>query len=298
MGINIWLVRLKAVLSPAVLNDPVWRRAILIIAALGFVAGIGLSMRAQPGLLSNLDWRPVLCLILIGIPVTVVLNTLEFRATARLIGRSFTFARAAETTIIGGVANMLPLPGGAIVRVAALRASGSSYKEGSLAIVLVAFIWIGVSFAYAGGWLLVLQDTAVLGVFFLLGGILLLALCVGLTIWFQRVWRQTAILVVIKIGLVLVDAMRLYFCFHALGPQVEFGQVSVLTVSGALGAAVSIVPAGLGIREAFAAVLGPAVGLTASSAYLATSLNRVFGLAMLSPIALFLAVRQKRASRV
>ncbi|MDN3720575.1 lysylphosphatidylglycerol synthase domain-containing protein [Roseibium salinum] len=97
----------------------------------------------------------------------------------------------------------------------------------------------------------------------------------------------------IKIGLVLVDAMRLYFCFHALGPQVEFGQVSVLTVSGALGAAVSIVPAGLGIREAFAAVLGPAVGLTASSAYLATSLNRVFGLAMLSPIALFLAVRQK-----
>ncbi|MDN3720576.1 hypothetical protein QW131_18280 [Roseibium salinum] len=170
LGINIWLVRLKAVLSPAVLNDPVWRRAILIIAALGFVAGIGLSMRAQPGLLSNLDWRPVLCLILIGIPVTVVLNTLEFRATARLIGRSFTFARAAETTIIGGVANMLPLPGGAIVRVAALRASGSSYKEGSLAIVLVAFIWIGVSFAYAGGWLLVLQDTAVLGVFFLLGG--------------------------------------------------------------------------------------------------------------------------------
>ncbi len=101
-------------------------------------------------------------------------------------------------------------------------------------------------------------------------------------------------LVGIKSALVLMDALRIFTCFLILGLDGTFGQASVLTVSSVLGAAVSIVPAGLGIREGAAALLAPFVALAAASAYLSTSLNRVIGLAIMAPVALFLGLRRKK----
>ena len=62
-------------------------------------------------------------------------------------------------------------------------------------------------------------------------------------------------LTVIKFGLVLIDSTRIYLCLLILGVDGSFIQASVLSVSSVVGAAVSIVPAGLGIREAVAALL-------------------------------------------
>ncbi len=288
--------RFKAIWSLDALNDPLWRRSILIIAAVGFVIGIVLSIRAQPNILSDLNWTPLVLVALVCIPVTLLLNTLEFGMSARLIGYKFPFWKAVETTIIGSVANMLPIPGGTIVRIAALKAAGASYKRGTSVTLLVALIWIGVAFAYAGGWLLVLGGTLrgeVVGLIFLITGTAALGASVFFSVKLRSARSLTVMLVLIKIGLVLIDTTRILLCLWAFGIDAGFGQASVLAASSVMGAAVSIVPAGLGIREGAASLLGPVVGLAASSAYLSTSLNRVIGLAVMAPVAIVLAIRQK-----
>ena len=288
--------RIKALESLDAFNNPLWRRNILIIAAVGFVVGIVLSLRAQPDILSNLKWMPLVLLALVCIPVTLLLNTLEFGMSARLIGHKFPFWKSAETTIIGSVANMLPIPGGTIVRVAALKAAGASFKRGTSVTLLVALIWIGVAFSYAGVWLLVLRGAAQiegLGLIFLLIGIAALGASVFWCVKLQKDWWQTTILVLIKVGLVLIDTTRILLCLWAFGFDAGFGQASVLAASSVLGAAVSIVPAGLGVREGVASLLGPVVGVAASSAYLSASLNRIIGLAVMAPAAIVLVIRQK-----
>lgn len=102
-------------------------------------------------------------------------------------------------------------------------------------------------------------------------------------------------LVLIKNGLVLLDATHIYLCFLALGVAGSFAQASVLTASSVLGAVVSIVPARLGICEGAAALLAPFIALAPASAFLATSFNRIVGLAIMAPAALFLGVRRDKA---
>lgn len=274
---------------------PLWMRIVLGLAACGFILGIYLSYRAQPDLLENLNWGVLALVAAVGIPVTVILNTLEFQASAKLVGQRFSLVQAAEITIIGSVANMLPIPGGTMVRVAALKAGGASIKRGTAATLLVSGLWIGISFIYSGLWLFWLEITAFnLGVLLLGIGLLAIATSVFLSLKLSNNWSILAHLSVLKVGLVIVDAARIFGCLLALDYAASFAQASVLAVSGVLGAAVSIVPAGLGIREGVAALLAPVVSVSVASAYLAASLNRITGLAVMTPVALYLALRRNR----
>lgn len=285
---------LTALTDLRLLSTPAWRRVLLLMATLGFGAGFVLSVRHYPHGLNALQWTPLVLLAAVSIPVTIVLNTSEFVLSGRLIGTKLTFLNAMETTIIGGVANMLPLPGGIIVRVAALKAAGASVKRGSLTIVFNMLIWFGVAFAYSGVWIAVL-GSGMAGPLFLAGGIAILIGAFATTMRYLADWRVTLRLTINKLGLVLIDAARIYLCLWALSVAGGFGQASALTASGALGNAISFVPAGLGVREGVAALLAPFVGLPPASAFLATSLNRLVGLAVTAPIALWLSIRQKSA---
>ncbi len=271
-----------------------WLRVVLIVAAIGFVLGIYLSYRAQPDLLSNPNWGPLIAVAVIGVPVTVALNMLEFQASAKLVGLRFSLVQAAEITIIGSVANMLPIPGGTMVRVAALKAAGTTVKRGTAVTLLVSGLWIGIAFLYSGLWLGV--SSYQLALLFLAIGIAALAVCIFLSAKLATDQSVMTRLLIIKTGLVFVDAARIYGCLHALGHLALFSQASVLTVSSVMGAAVSIVPAGLGVREGVAALLAPIVALPAAAAYLAASLNRIIGLLITTPVALFFGLQSKRGA--
>jgi uncharacterized membrane protein YbhN (UPF0104 family) len=52
----------------------------------------------------------------------------------------------------------------------------------------------------------------------------------------------------------------------------------VLTISAVLGSAVSIVPAGLGVRELVGAMISPLISVLPAQAFLAIALNRIFGM--------------------
>ena len=68
------IARLASLLELKALQNPFWRRVVLIVAVLGFAIGIVLSVRAQPQVLDNLIWLPVFWLVMVAIPVNQSLN--------------------------------------------------------------------------------------------------------------------------------------------------------------------------------------------------------------------------------
>ncbi|MEO0441219.1 MAG: lysylphosphatidylglycerol synthase domain-containing protein [Pseudomonadota bacterium] len=278
------------------MQNPRFRQSALIIAVLALIGGIFLSLRSQPELLGNVQWIPVLALALFAVPVTMFFNALEFVLSARLIGHRVGMKIAVETTIIGGVANLLPIPGGAIVRVAALKSEGASVAKGTSTMIFVVAIWAAVSFGYSGIWL-VAAGIGMLGLLFLTVGLAGAIACFMMSRHLLNDSQITAQLFACKFGLVLFDALRLYLCLLALGVMAGFDQASVLTVSGFVGASFSIVPAGLGIREGVSALLGPLVGLTAAAAFMASAANRLVGFAVSAPLAAILAWKTDRADK-
>lgn len=270
------------------MQNPRFRQGALILGVVLLVGGLVLSLRSQPDLLSNVQLVPVLIIMLFAVPVSMLFNALEFMLSAKLIGHRISVKAAFETTVIGSVANLLPLPGGAIVRVAALKSEGASVAKGTSTMIFVAAIWAAVSFCYSGAWLVVGGVTA-FGLLFLFIGLAGGIACFVMSRRLLEESQITAQIFACKFGLVLFDALRLYLCLLALGVVAGFDQASVLTVSGFVGASFSIVPAGLGIREGVSALLGPLVGLTVASAFMASAANRTIGFAVSAPLAAFLA---------
>jgi hypothetical protein len=279
------LGRLARFIDPRVLNKPKAKRIILGLAVLFLLAGIAISLGRNPEVLSNLDWRPVLILVLAAVPITIMLNAYEFVLTGRLVGRRIAMPPALESSILGTAANLLPLPGATLVRVAALKAAGAGYLEGTKATLLVAGLWAGVAFVFAGAWMLRLGVGPVAVLFVVVGLVAWLG-CFGYGVRRYRGVRLPVYLSLAKVALVTVDAMRMFLCLSAFGLAVVFDQAAALAVAGVVGNAVSIVPAGLGIREAVSAGLAPLVGLGAGMAFLAAALNRLLGLITVVPLAI------------
>jgi uncharacterized membrane protein YbhN (UPF0104 family) len=279
------LGRLARFIDPRGLNHAKAKRVMLGVAVLFLLVGIAISLDSNPEVLSDLDWRPVLVLVLVAVPVTIMLNAYEFVLIGRLVGREIGMPAAIEISIIGTAANLLPLPGATMVRVAALKAAGAGYGEGTKATLLVAGLWAGIAFVFAGAWMVRLS----------LGPTAVLFVVIGLAAWlgcFLASMRRCqgvelpVLLSLAKLLLVVTDVFRIYLCFLALGEDAHFAQVAAFAVAGVVGSAVSIVPAGLGVREAVSAALAPLVGLGAGMAFLAASLNRLLGLITVVPLAI------------
>jgi hypothetical protein len=269
------------------------RRALLLGAVVVLAAGVVLALRSQPEVLRELSWPPAALVLLVGFPVTVLLNAAGFALSGRMVGRRIGLARAVEVSVIGSAANLLPLPGAAVTRVAALRGLDVPLREGTSATFLIALIWMGAAAVWGGAWLVVLGSPLVGGASVLGGAAALAAGAVATARAGGR--RIAAWALAAESALVLADALRVWLCLAALGSAATFAQASALTVAGVAGSVVGVVPAGLGVREVVAAALSPLAGLPASYGFLAATLNRVIGLSALIPLALVLAARASSA---
>lgn len=272
-------------------NKQLIRKAAMGLATVFLIVGLVYSYSLHPQVLQNLQWQPIALLAAIGVPLTLGLNTVEFRVLARLNLVQMPMLKALEVTVIGSAANMLPLPGSTIVRVAALKAAGSPLIRGTSSTVLVGVIWIAVAFGYAGTWMLGVGTGFVATAFIAIGVLVL----IGSVIWWRKLdgsFRLFAWMFITRLLLVFTDSAKMYLCFASLGVHASFAQVSGLAVAGVLGSAVSIVPAGLGIREGVAAAISPIVGLGAALGFMASFINRLIGLSVIVPVAAILTLRK------
>ena len=273
-------------------RNPNVMRVVMVSVVTLFIGGIGVSLMHQPDIFSNLDWRPVAILLAFCVPLTIVLNALEFQLSARVINQRVLFGKALEIAVIGSAANMLPLPGAALTRVLGLKAAGGSYRQGATVTGVVALIWLGVALAFSGA-AITLLDNAVLGLSFIGIGGVVATIATVMVARTSRNWTLGFLLAIMKVLFVTLDALRIYLCLRGLGVEASYLQASAFVVAGVVGSAVSIVPAGLGVREAVSAGLAPVVGLAASVGFLAASLNRLLGMLVLLPLAVGLAIPLK-----
>lgn len=289
------LAGLRALDLPA-FHRPVVRKAVFGVAAAGFAIGIGLSLRAYPDVLDGLAWEAIWPVIAFGVPASLFLAALEFMLVARLIGVSSSLGKAAEIVVIGAAANLLPVPGGAVVRVAALKSGGGSVGAGTTVILFLALLWLAMALAYAGAWMMVATPGPV-GPAGLAAGLLIMAGLLAGAVRLGAKWPILWPLLAVKLMLLVLDAARLWLCFAAIGVPVGFAETSVLTLSAVVGSAVTVVPSGLGVREVLAAAIAPALGLAAASGFLAIALNRVLELLAMAPVAMLLAWRWRSSSQ-
>jgi hypothetical protein len=275
-----------------------FRRYGLAVALLVFAGGLIWSLASLPDLDHRISWAPLLLLLVIGAPVGTLLNSVEMYAISRIAGGPMTWRTSFELTVYTSAANMLPLPGGAMAKLAAMKVHGVGYRRGTAMILLSSAIWGGLAFLYSGAALLWLgQATVAAG--FALAGAFLLALCVFGFARFAQ-WRLVGILALMRLISFPIEAFRYMLALIAVGASVGFLQSSIFVVASFIASAIVFAPSGLGVGETVAALLSSLVGIGAAVGFVAAAVGRAVrltGLSLMAGALMIVNGRKKVAGR-
>ncbi len=208
-------------------------------------------------------------------PIILFLAAIAFRINARAIGCDIAKPRSLYTVATANVAELLPLPGGAVVRGAALVDAGASLADSTRMVVLASLLTLFMSLTLSLSALTVLAQAqwvwlALASTLGLAGVIFALIRFVGLS--------SAAAMLGIRVVILVFSVFRVGIAFATLGPAIGWIEAALYTVAPTLGSMVAIVPAGLGVNEAIAAGLAALVAASSASAFLAIAMNRVLAL--------------------
>jgi hypothetical protein len=256
-------------------------RAIGISVALAvFIFGLAWSLRAVPSLGLKFRLGPALTLLVIGAPIGTLINSVELYAISRMAGGPMKWPTSIELTIYSTAANMLPVPGGALTRLAGMKAHGVGLRAGSGMLLLSALLWGGLAFAYSAAALIWLGHTLLAASFLAASGFIA-ATCI-LALYKIGHWRLAGVIALLRAISFPLEAVRLVLAASALGSSIGFIQASVFSAASFASAAVVIVPTGLGIRETLVALLAPLALLDPAMGFLIASLDRIVWMAGLA----------------
>jgi uncharacterized protein (TIRG00374 family) len=103
-------------------------------------------------------------------------------------------------------------------------------------------------------------------------------------------WRQyrfaTVYFSLLMVILIFLWGLRLYLCFMAIGEPVNFGQIMIIQTIISLSFVISMTPGNLGIKEGLTAFSANLVGISPTTALLASLIDRavailvVFGMGL------------------
>jgi hypothetical protein len=250
------------------------RRILIGLCALLFIGGTAwsaLQLDLSPG---ELRWRPLVLMALVAAPLTLLHGSLALVLLGQAIGAPARLGWAARTSAYGQLAELLPLPGGAIVRTGALVAAGGSLADATVLVLSSALLWISLAAGAAGAFLAIVAGQELLGLPLIFAGAL------GVPLFTAILWhkggRTNALLTVVHrtVGL-LLGAFRLQLAFAAIGSAVGLSATLPFVMANVAGSAASIAPSGLGIAEALAALLANTVAIAPAAAFLAVALDRL-----------------------
>lgn len=280
-------------------ETPRGRRLSLIGSAVVFAIAMALSIRGLPDGERDLQWWAILVTGLVGIPLLIVLSGVEYTASAAILGHRVRLRDSLAIALYARAANLLPIPGAALVRMQALKRAGSSYGKAASATMATALFWLAGALLVGGVVLVPFHLLIALG--FLAGGALTTALGYAAvrSIVSRRdatgeAVRRSAVLLVIELAMVAIRGVLFWFVMIGFDIGGSFQGAMVLPVAVVLASAIGFFPAGLGVREVIAAGLAGLVGDTASSGALASGLDRLVSLPVMAVIALALAVTGHR----
>lgn len=269
---------MKALLTSirAWLDRPGTRRAFKVAGLTFVVLGTLWSAASLNLTWSELSPGLLLLNLLILAPLNFVIAGVSLRINARALDVGMTHGKSLYTVAVADIAELLPLPAGAFVRGAALVNAGASIAQSTQIVLLTSVLTLLMT--------LCLSLTA-LGI--LSGPIwawLALASGAGLVVVSLMLFRMVSVTHIapmfgIRILLLMLTLTRLVVAFATFGSSIGLTEAALYVIAPTLGAAVAIVPAGLGLNEAIAAGLASLIAASSASAFLAVALNRVLSLA-------------------
>lgn len=258
------------------------RKLLLGGAGILFVAGLIWSVVKLDIDVSQIDAAAMGCAIVLS-AMSVAINVFELQLCGRAAQVRMGFKSAAAFSSWATVANVLPIPASILIRGGALRAAGTGWGQAGKIILAAGVMWLTMalvvsSYALLPHWSgLVLMVASICATF-------------GLSAW---IWRKsdgaTATgFVTVRAALLAMLILRLWLIFQAIDRAIPLDEVSAFALAGIIGNAVAIVPAGIGITEAFGALIATALEYSPEAAFMALALNRILGLALSGAVAMSL----------
>jgi uncharacterized membrane protein YbhN (UPF0104 family) len=203
-----------------------------------------------------------------------------------------------QITVLGSAANLLPMPGAVMVRLANLRKAGVRVTRGLNLTAIIGLAWLGTASVF-GGLVQIFAHTT----------FALVALAIGialLAVGILMLWRAlepgarlagALELLAIEFAFIVVQAFRLFLVAAALRFDVSYAQTATLAIAGVAAAAIGFLPSGLGAREGIAALLAPVVGFPAAVGLVITAVDRIVSLVVLSVLAGVVTISTRRQRR-
>lgn len=271
---------------------------LLLVALALFLTFTIVAFRALPHIDKPLRWELILVAGLVCVPVITALNALEYRVMAHFADHHPPALEIIQVSVMGSAANLLPVPGAVVVRLANLRKAGVRVTRGLNLTAIIGLTWVGAACALGG-----------IAELFSHLGFALAALAIGAgllavsTVMLVRILEPgtrlagVVELLAIETGFVLMQALRLFLVASALRFNVSYAQSATLVIAAVSAAAIGFLPAGLGAREAIAAVLSPIVGFPAAVGLVITAVDRVVNLVVLSSFAGVVTLATRRQHR-
>lgn len=265
-----------------------WRLYGLAGALLLFGGGLYWAASSIGDIWSRLSIAHLALLLAIGAPVGMILNSIELYAMSRIAGGPIGWRRSLEVTVYTSAANMLPLPGGALAKVAALKAHGAGLGRGSAVLLLTYAVWGGLAFLYSAGALWYLGQTQ-LAAAFLAPALGFVAVC-GAGAARYAAWRLVGVIALARLVSFPIEALRYLLAMAALGTSVAFAQGSVFVVASFIGSAVMLAPSGLGVGETVVALLAPLIKVDPAIGFIGAAVGRAAWMTglMLTAVALLI----------
>ena len=263
-----------------------WGAAIII-----FFGGVAISVAARPELILSFQLESLLVVGLLFSPAMTLINMIITKETAALAGVAMSNTASLRLAVMSAAANHLPVPGGPLLRTAAIHAGGAGLKDAGLSNIVSGIAWMSATFIFVSVCAVFLDATLALALG-MLGAILGAAMLgVARSLPFRRA-------VLVRLCLIssisaAVYAGAIYTALNAFGGNLSFPVAAVIAAAGVIGAASSIAPSGLGVREAAAAGLATLIGVDAAAAFTATAIVHIAMAGFTGVCALFFFVQSK-----
>jgi len=250
--------------------SPGLQRILTSLAGAFFIAGIIYSFYQIRGSGFKVFSEQAFALLFLSVPLMLHLSIRRFQIVTEVYAHRYPYYEAAQTVIYGALANVLPIPGAFIVRVASL-ANHVGMKKAIYCNFLAYLIWISVSAFFVVGFYFPAIWVAAFSVFIFFAHLLF---AVFLHKTSGRI-RTLPGLFALQSVLTASNIVRIFLISYCLNGVVGLDTASLIQLSGVVVSGTGLVPAGIGLAEAAGAALTSLAGDLAALGFAVVAVNRM-----------------------
>lgn len=257
-----------------------FRRPLLVLGLAIFIVGGWFSIAQLELSWCDLSLPNLIILAFILVPIGLMYGAANLSLTAKTAGTHIPAAKAFRINCFAQLAEVLPLPGGALVRGAALVSAGTSASRSAGVILANSLLWIACAALGAGLALLKTQPESGWVVF----SAMLAVLATSSYLASLAGFRLAVLNIAMRLLGLFIAGVRIWFAFAAISIALPYSQSLIFAFASIAGSASSLAPAGLGIGEGLAAMLATLVSTSSAAAFLGVAVNRLVGVAIVAVI--------------